>query len=258
MKILVVIPTYNEIDNIQKLIERIFALEIPDLEVLVVDDNSPDFTATVVEEMQLDNPRLHLIKRSGKLGLGTAYVEGFKFALQKSFTHVFEMDADLSHNPEDIPRILQAMNDYDLVIGSRYLTGVNVVNWPLSRLVLSLFANWYARKITGLPLRDCTSGFKCFKRQVLESIDLDAIRSDGYSFQIEMHFLAWKMGFRIKEVPIIFIDRESGSSKMSRKVMLEAAIMVWRLKLQDVLRKRAARKSDEAVTVEQSSHESRV
>ncbi|RMD94414.1 MAG: polyprenol monophosphomannose synthase [Calditrichaeota bacterium] len=237
MRTLIVVPTYNEVSNIRKLIERIFALGIPDLEVLVVDDNSPDGTAGVVEELQKQNPHLHLIRRSGKYGLGTAYVEGFKFAIKHQYELIFEMDADLSHNPEDIQRILAAMEKYDLVIGSRYLTGVNVVNWPLSRLVLSLFANWYTRKITGLPLKDCTSGFKCFRRKVLESIDIDRIKSDGYSFQIELHFLAWKKGFRIKEIPIIFIDRESGSSKMSRKVMFEAAWMVWRLKIMDLLGK---------------------
>jgi len=237
MRILIVIPTYNEADNIQRLIERIFALEIAGLEILVVDDNSPDGTAGIVRRMQQGFPGLHLICREGKRGLGTAYVAGFKFAIERKYDLIFEMDADLSHNPDDIPRILAAAECYDLVIGSRYLTGVNVVNWPLSRLVLSLFANWYTRKITGLPLKDCTSGFKCFHRRVLEAIDLDRIRSDGYSFQIELHFLAWKKGFRIKEIPIIFIDRESGSSKMSRKVMVEAAIMVWRLKLWELLGK---------------------
>ncbi len=237
MRILIVIPTYNEADNIQRLIERIFALEIAGLEILVVDDNSPDGTAEIVRRLQQGFPRLHLICREGKRGLGTAYVAGFKFAIERKYDLIFEMDADLSHNPDDIPRILAAAESYDVVIGSRYLTGVNVVNWPLSRLVLSLFANWYTRKITGLPLKDCTSGFKCFHRRVLEAIDLDRIRSDGYSFQIELHFLAWKKGFRIKEIPIIFIDRESGSSKMSRKVMVEAAIMVWRLKLWELLGK---------------------
>lgn len=233
---LIVIPTYNEISNVQKVITRVFELDIPNLEVLVVDDNSPDGTADLVRDLQQQNGRLHLLTRPGKLGLGTAYVAGFKFAIERKFDLIFEMDADLSHNPSDVPRILQEIERYDLVIGSRYITGVNVVNWPLSRLLLSLFANWYTRFITRMPLKDCTSGFKCFRREVLESINIEKLKSDGYSFQIELHFLAWKKGFRIKELPIIFIDRESGSSKMSRKVMLEAALMVWRLKLQELTR----------------------
>ncbi len=238
MRTLIVIPTYNEAGNVRRLLERIFALRIADLEVLVVDDNSPDGTAFVVEELQQQNAAIHLIRRPGKLGLGTAYVTGFKYAIEKKFDFIFEMDADLSHNPEDIPRFLETMEKgYDLVIGSRYLTGVNVINWPLSRLILSLFANWYTRTITGLPLKDCTSGFKCFRRSVLESIDLDNIHSDGYSFQIELHFLVWKKGFRFCEIPIIFTDRDRGSSKMSRKVMIEAALMVWRLKFWDIIGK---------------------
>ncbi len=238
MRTLIVIPTYNEAGNVRRLLERIFALGIADLEVLVVDDNSPDGTASVVEELQQQNAAIHLIRRPGKLGLGTAYVTGFKYAIEKKFDFIFEMDADLSHNPEDIPRFLETMEKgYDLVIGSRYLTGVNVINWPLSRLILSLFANWYTRTITGLPLKDCTSGFKCFRRSVLESIDLDNIHSDGYSFQIELHFLVWKKGFRFCEIPIIFTDRDRGSSKMSRKVMIEAALMVWRLKFWDIIGK---------------------
>jgi dolichol-phosphate mannosyltransferase len=179
--------------------------------------------------------RVHLIRRPGKLGLGTAYVVGFRFAIIHRFDYIFEMDADLSHNPDDLPRFLEMMQEYDLVIGSRYMHGVNVINWPLSRLLLSLWANWYTRTITGLPLRDCTSGFKCFRRNVLESIRLDKIKSDGYSFQIELHFVAWKMGYRIGELPIIFVDREIGSSKMSRKVMKEAALMVWRLRFTDLV-----------------------
>ncbi len=239
MKSLIIIPTYNEVENIPKLLQKIFELPIADLDVLVIDDHSPDGTAEAVRMLQKNNARIHLIERPGKLGLGTAYVEGFKFALSHSYEYIFEMDADLSHNPEDIPRILEwaKEKEYDLVIGSRYLSGVNVINWPLSRLILSIFANWYTRTITGMPIRDCTSGFKCFRRRVLESIDLDQIKSDGYSFQIELHFLAWKKKFRIKEVPIIFIDRESGSSKMSRRVMVEAAIMVWRLKFLDLIGK---------------------
>ncbi|MCA9744408.1 MAG: polyprenol monophosphomannose synthase [Deferribacteres bacterium] len=231
---LIVIPTYNEASNISKLLERIFKLNVPNLDVLFVDDNSPDNTAGLIEDIQKDNPHVFLIKRSGKMGLGTAYVAGFGYALEHKYDFIFEMDADLSHNPEDIPLFLEQIDDYDLVIGSRYLTGMNVANWPLSRLFLSLFANWYTRIITGMPFKDCTSGFKCFRRHVLESIGIDQIHSDGYSFQIELHYLAWKKGFRIKEMPIIFIDRESGSSKMSRKIMKEAALMVWRLKFRDI------------------------
>lgn len=233
MRTLIVVPTYNEVTNVQNLIDRITTLECEGLEILIVDDNSPDGTANVIKEMMKERKDIHLLERPRKLGLGTAYVAGFKFAIEQKYDLIFEMDADLSHNPDDVPRILKAMDNYDLVIGSRYLTGVNVINWPLSRLILSLWANWYTKMITGLPLEDCTAGFKCFRREVLEAINLENIRSDGYSFQIELHFLAWKNGFRIKELPIVFTDRESGSSKMSRKVMMEAALMVWRLKFRD-------------------------
>ncbi len=238
MRTLIVVPTYNEVTNIETLLRRLFDLQIADLNVLVVDDNSPDGTATLVKKLQQNYPGLYLIERMGKLGLGTAYVCGFKFAIEKGYDYIFEMDADLSHNPADVKRLLAEMATCDVAIGSRYLTGVNVINWPLSRLILSIFANWYTRTITGLPIKDCTSGFKCFRRRVLESIDLENIRSDGYSFQIELHFKAWKKGFRIKELPIIFTDRERGSSKMSRKVMFEAAVMVWWLKFQDLIKKK--------------------
>ncbi len=238
MRTLIVVPTYNEVTNIETLLRRLFDLQIADLNVLVVDDNSPDGTATLVKKLQQNYPGLYLIERTGKLGLGTAYVCGFKFAIEKGYDYIFEMDADLSHNPADVKRLLAEMATCDVAIGSRYLTGVNVINWPLSRLILSIFANWYTRTITGLPIKDCTSGFKCFRRRVLESIDLENIRSDGYSFQIELHFKAWKKGFRIKELPIIFTDRERGSSKMSRKVMFEAAVMVWWLKFQDLIKKK--------------------
>jgi len=239
----VVIPTYNEAGNIEKLIDRIFQLNIAGLEILVVDDNSPDDTASVVQNRQAHDSRLHLIQRPGKMGLGTAYVSGFRFALDHKFDYVFEMDADLSHNPDDLPRFLEKMKDHDLVVGSRYTNGVNVINWPLSRLLLSLFANWYTRTITGLPLRDCTSGYKCFRANVLESIKLDKIKSDGYSFQIELNFFAWRMGYRIVELPIIFVDREVGNSKMSRKVMNEAALMAWRLRFNDFFERLFDRKS---------------
>jgi len=231
----VVIPTYNEAGNIEKLIDRLFQLNIAGLEILVVDDNSPDGTAAKVVYRQAREPRLHLIRRASKMGLGSAYITGFRYALERGFDHIFEMDADLSHNPDDVPRFLEKIRDVDLVIGSRYTQGVNVINWPLSRLLLSLFANWYTRVITGLPIRDCTSGFKCFRRHVLESLMLDKIKSDGYSFQIEVNFIAWRKGFRLVELPIIFVDRETGSSKMSGKVMREAAWMVWRLRIIDLL-----------------------
>jgi len=237
MKILIVIPTFNEAGNIGNLIEQIFALGIPDLNILVIDDNSPDGTARVVEEVARRDPRVSLIVREQKMGLGTAYVVGFKFALQKSYEVIFEMDADLSHYPKEIPNFLEKIDGYQVVIGSRYIRGVNVVNWPLSRLLLSYFANVYARLITGLPIRDCTSGYKCFRRDVLEGIDLDKIHSDGYAFQIEMNFKAWTRGYKLCEIPIIFVDRQTGSSKMSRRIIGEAAWMVWKLKLLSLLRK---------------------
>lgn len=233
--VLVVIPTFNEAGNIDMLLDRLFGLNIPTLHVLIVDDNSPDGTAGLVARRSRHEPRLHLLHREKKMGLGTAYVAGFKFALQNGFDLIFEMDADLSHNPDDIPRFLSKTGEFDLVIGSRYLTGVNVTNWPLSRLLLSLFANAYTRIITRMPILDCTSGFKCFHRRVLEAITLDHIVSNGYAFQIELHYKAWRKGFRICEIPIVFTERLAGKSKMSRQIQLEAAKMVWRLKLHDLL-----------------------
>lgn len=230
-KKLIIIPTYNEKDNIEKILNSIFALKIPDLDVLVIDDNSPDGTADVVRKLMEKNSHIHLLQRKGKLGLGTAYVEGFRYALQRDYQYIFEMDADLSHDPREIPNFLEAIKDADLVIGSRYLTGVNVINWPLMRLFISVMANKYTRVITGMPITDCTSGYKCFRRTVLESIPMDQVRSNGYSFQIEVHFKVWKRGFRIKEIPIIFYDRTVGSSKMNRKIVFEAALMVWKLRL---------------------------
>ncbi len=236
-KILVIIPTYNEAKNIAILIEKIINLNIPNLSILVIDDNSPDRTWEVVEKIASEDSRVNLLKRPSKLGLGTAYVEGFKYALNHHYDYIFEMDADLSHDPNEIKNFLEKIKECDLVIGSRYVTGVNVINWPLSRLILSVGANWYTRMITGMPIKDCTSGFKCFRRKVLESIDLDHISSDGYAFQIEMNYKAWKKNFRICEIPIIFVDRAQGSSKMSRKVMLEAVWMVWKLRLLGLLGK---------------------
>ncbi len=230
-KILVIVPTYNERENIGKVLDILFDLNIPGLDVLVIDDNSPDHTADIVKAYQKKNPHVFLIERAGKLGLGTAYIQGFKFALERDYEYIFEMDADLSHDPREIPNFLEAVKDADLVIGSRYLRGVNVINWPLRRLALSVMANKYTKYITGLPLEDSTSGFKCFRRRVLEAVPLDQVKSNGYSFQIEMNFKAWKRGFRIKEIQIIFYDRTVGKSKMSKKIMFEAALMVWKLKI---------------------------
>jgi dolichol-phosphate mannosyltransferase len=228
---LVVIPTYNEATNVRDLIPDVLKVD-PSVEVLVVDDKSPDGTADVVKEMMASEPRLHIIQRNGKSGLGTAYVVGFKYAIEHSFDFVFEMDADLSHDAREIPNFLAQMQDYDLVVGSRYRNGVRVVNWPVRRLLLSYFANVYTRVITGLPVKDATGGFRCFRRKVLESIDLDSIKSNGYAFQIEMTYKAWRKGFSVHEIPIIFVDRRVGTSKMSKSIVWEAVFMVWKLRLQ--------------------------
>ncbi|MGH1363260.1 MAG: polyprenol monophosphomannose synthase [Calditrichia bacterium] len=238
---LVITPTYNECENVPKLLEQVFALDTSaydtTIDVLIVDDNSPDGTADIIKDMQKTNERLFLLEREGKLGLGTAYIAGFRYAIEHGYDYVMEMDADLSHDPIILPVFLKEIQEVDLVIGSRYLIGVNVINWPLSRLILSMFASKYTRIITGLPLTDCTSGFKCFRREVLEAIPLEEIRSNGYSFQIEMHFKAWKRKFKIREVSIVFTDREVGSSKMSRSIVYEAAFMVWKLKLRSLMGK---------------------
>jgi len=227
---LVIVPTYNEKFNIARLLPAILAQDAS-LEVLVVDDGSPDGTGAIVDAIAATNPRIHVIHREGKLGLGTAYIVGFRWALERKYDLVFEMDADFSHNPERLPEFLEAIKDADLVLGSRYQDGhVNVVNWPMSRLFLSYGANLYARAITGLPIFDATGGFKCFRRNVLESINLDAVKSNGYAFQIEMSFRAWKLGFRLVEIPIIFVDRTEGVSKMSKRIVREAVWMVWRLR----------------------------
>jgi len=231
LKTIVIIPTYNERKNIEKLLKAIFDLPIDNLEVLVVDDSSPDGTSDIVNKNAQQNPRLHLLKRAEKKGLGTAYVAGFRFSLEHDFDRIIEMDADFSHDPKDITRLIEASGQFDVTIGSRYIQGVNVVNWPLRRLLLSMGASLYTRLVTGLPVRDCTAGFVCYRRQVLESINLDHVKSDGYSFQIEMKFKAWKKGFTLGEIPIIFIDRRWGESKMSKKIVQEAYWMVWRLKL---------------------------
>ena len=227
---LVIVPTYNEKFNIARLIPSILAQDAS-LDVLVVDDGSPDGTGSIVDAIAANNSRVHIIHRASKLGLGTAYLAGFRWALERKYDLVFEMDADFSHNPERLPEFLEAIKDADLVLGSRYQNGhVNVVNWPMSRLFLSYAANIYARAITGLPIFDTTGGFKCFRRNVLESIDLSSVKSNGYAFQIEMSYRVWKRGFRLVEIPIIFVDRTEGVSKMSKRIMREAIWMVWRLR----------------------------
>ena len=227
---LVIVPTYNERFNIARLIPAVLAQD-PSLEMLVVDDASPDGTGGVVDAIAANNDRVHVIHREGKLGLGTAYIAGFRWALERKYDLIFEMDADFSHNPERLPEFLETVREADLVLGSRYQDGrVNVVNWPMSRLFLSYAANIYARAVTGLPVSDTTGGFKCFRRNVLESIDLTLVKSNGYAFQIEMSFRAWKRGFRLVEIPIIFVDRTEGVSKMSKKIVREAIWMVWRLR----------------------------
>ena len=231
---LVIVPTYNERDNIVALLDRLLALPYG-LEVLVVDDNSPDGTSDLVEQRKAVEPRIHLLKRAGKLGLGSAYVAGFRYALSQGAQYVFEMDADFSHDPASIGDFLKAIEGQDVVLGSRYLDGVTVVHWPLSRLILSYSANVYTRVITGLPVRDATGGFKCFRRRALESVNLDQVKSDGYAFQIEMSYKIWRKGFKIVEIPITFVDRRAGVSKMNRKIVWEAAWMVWRLRIMDLL-----------------------
>ncbi len=231
---LVVIPTYNEAENVRNLIPEVLTVN-PDLEILVVDDSSPDGTGEAVKRMMASEPRIHLLQRGDKMGLGTAYVAGFRYAIEHCFDFIFEMDADLSHDAQELPIFLAQMKDYDLVIGSRYRNGVRVVNWPVRRLLLSYFANVYTRVITGLPVKDATGGFKCYRREVLESIDLDSIKSNGYAFQIEMTYKAWKKGFRIHEIPIVFVDRRVGTSKMSKRIVYEAVFMVWKLRLRSLL-----------------------
>lgn len=236
MRPLIIIPTYNERDNIQKLIPLLMELDLS-LSILVVDDNSPDGTGKLVNDMSEQNDRIQVLHRPSKLGLGSAYIAGFKHAIQQDVDCIFEMDADFSHDPNMIPEFLEKLETCDVVIGSRYISGINVVNWPMSRLLLSYFANFYTRIITGMSIQDATGGFKCFKREVLEQIDLDQVRSDGYAFQIEMNFRCWRKGFRICEIPIIFVDRHSGTSKMSRRIIYEAIWIVWWLRLQRLFRR---------------------
>jgi len=234
MKALVLIPTYNERANLVPLMKQIFSEGLP-LEVLIIDDHSPDGTGAVADELAAADPRVHVMHRAGKMGLGSAYVAGFRYALERDYDAVFEMDADFSHNPDSLPEFLRELENADLVVGSRYLHGVTVVNWPLKRLVLSYGANVYSRIITGIPIKDLTGGYKCFRRQVLESLDLSRVKSDGYGFQIEINYKAWRKGFRIREIPILFVDRRAGESKMNQRIVWEAAWMVWRLRILDLL-----------------------
>lgn len=236
MKALVVIPTYNEKDNIRDIVTDVLATR-EEVEVLVVDDNSPDGTGAIVKEMQQHNNRIHLLERAGKMGLGTAYCAGFLYGLSRGYDFIFEMDADYSHDPKEIPRFLEEIQTADIVIGSRYISGINVVNWPMTRLLLSYFANIYTRIVTRMPVQDATGGFKCFRAEILRKVDLSMIRSNGYAFQIEINYKVWKAGARIREIPIIFIDRRSGVSKMSKNIIYEAAYMVWKLKFSSLFSK---------------------
>ena len=233
---LIIFPTYNERDNIEKIVHSVLPLD-PRIHVLIVDDNSPDGTGKIADRLASSLEKVNVLHRQVKEGLGPAYIAGFKWAIEHEYDFIFEMDADFSHGPEYLKDFLREIQENDLVIGSRYISGVNVINWPMSRLLLSYYANVYTRIITGLPLRDATGGFKCFRRQVLEAIDLDAVRSSGYSFQIEMSMRVWKKGFRIKEIPIIFVDRVAGSSKMSKAIVREAVWMVWLLRLKSIFGK---------------------
>ena len=230
MKTLVISPTYNERKNIQSLVEQVLGPN-PDYHLLIVDDNSPDKTAEKVKELQQLYPNLHLEERPGKAGLGTAYLFGFQWALDRHFEAIVQMDADLSHDPKDVPRLVAELENHDLVIGSRYVEGVSVVNWPIRRLILSYSANLYSRIITGMPINDATGGFKAWRGSLLDTIRLEKVRSQGYSFQIEMNFRAWRLEASIKEETIIFVDRTIGESKMSKSIMYEAIWMVWRLRI---------------------------
>jgi len=230
MKILIVSPTYNEIKNIESLVQTIFNINM-DYHLLIIDDNSPDGTSKKVNDLMKEFPNLFLEKRSSKKGLGTAYILGFQWALEKKYDVIIQMDADLSHDPRDLPTLISGLTNNDLIIGSRYKEGVSVVNWPIRRLMLSYGANLYTRLITGMPINDSTGGFKAWKSEILNKIDFKMVRSQGYSFQIEMNFRAWNLGARIKEEPIIFVDRTIGESKMSKKIMYEAIWMVWRLRI---------------------------
>lgn len=240
-KVLVIIPTFNELENVRSIAADVLA-ECPAVEILFVDDNSPDGTGRIADEMAQADRRIHILHQDDKRGLGRAYLAGFKWALARDYTHIFEMDADFSHNPAEIPKFLDAIRNADLVLGSRYVNGIRIINWPLSRLILSQGASSYVRMVTGMPFSDPTGGYKCFRREVLDAIDLDRIRSNGYSFQIEMTYTAWKLGFRIVEVPIVFEDRRSGHSKMNTDIIREALGMVLRLRFRRLPRKESSGK----------------
>ena len=234
---LVIIPTYNERENLPRLVPLVLAQD-ERIDVLIIDDGSPDGTGQVADELAAESDRIHVMHRTGKLGLGTAYLAGFRWGLDRGYAWLLEMDADFSHDPAHLPQFLEALEHYDLVLGSRYLEGrVTVVNWPIARLLLSYFANTYARVVTGVPLWDATGGFKAFRREVLEAIDLDRVESEGYSFQIEMSLRSWKKGFRIGEIPIVFVDRTTGESKMSGNIIREAVWKVWKLRFLSVMGK---------------------
>jgi dolichol-phosphate mannosyltransferase len=237
-KNLVIIPTYNEKENVEKMIRKVFSLDTP-FHLLIVEDNSPDGTADIVKRLQSEFPeQLHILERKGKLGLGTAYIAGFKWALQHNYDFIFEMDCDFSHNPDDLKRLYtSAVNGADVVIGSRYITGINVINWPLGRVLMSYFASMYVRLVTGMNIQDTTAGFVCYRRKVLETIDLDKVKLIGYGFQIEMKFTAYKFGFNIEEVSIVFTDRQEGTSKMSGGIFNEAMYGVLKMKIQSWFKK---------------------
>ena len=244
----VIIPTYNEKENIENIVRAVLALQPHTFHVLIIDDGSPDGTAAIVKRLMEGDcaGRLFLVERSGKLGLGTAYIAGFKWAIEHGYDFIFEMDADFSHDPNDLPRLYEACakDGYDVAIGSRYVTGVNVVNWPMGRVLMSYYASKYVRLVTGLPIHDTTAGFKCYRRRVLETIDLDAIRFKGYAFQIEMKFTAYKLGFKVKEVSVIFVNRQLGTSKMSGGIFGEALFGVMRLRWAAMCGKIKPRKKD--------------
>jgi dolichol-phosphate mannosyltransferase len=243
---IVIIPTYNEIENIEAIIRKVMSLE-PLFDLLIVDDGSPDGTGQVVKNLQIEfSDRIHLQERKGKLGLGTAYIHGFKYALQHGYEYIFEMDADFSHNPDDLVKLYDACakDGADMAIGSRYIKGVNVVNWPIGRVLMSYFAGYYVRSVTGMPIMDATAGFKCYTRKVLKTIDLDSIKFVGYAFQVEMKFTAWKFGFNIVEVPIIFTDRTKGQSKMSANIFKEAILGVIQMKITSLFKRYIPEKTE--------------
>ena len=233
---LIIFPTYNERENIEKIVHAVLPLD-PRIHVLIVDDNSPDGTGDIADHLAQEQEKVFVLHRQNKDGLGRAYIAGFRWAIEQKFDYIFEMDADFSHGPEYIKDFLREIKEYDLVLGSRYISGVNVINWPIMRLLLSYYANVYTRIVTGLPLRDATGGFKCFRREVLEAIELEDVHANGYSFQIEISMRAWKKGFKLKEIPIVFVDRIAGTSKMSKKIVREAVWMVWRLRLKSMFGK---------------------